>query len=786
MLSNELIHDEAIVVGKRVIRTDAYEKAVGGYSYPINYSVPGMLIGKLLRSPYRRSIAKKIDVSDVQNMPGVKAILVPNDVPKIKYHSVLFVDPDNFNLIKDWLILDNNLKYAGDPVLAVAAVDEETALEAISRINIDYEVLPSVNTVEDALRQDAPSVYSDLPNNTARHFTADYGDVELGFQQSDLIFEGTYSTQRVSTCSMEPHVCVTRPDADGGITVLSSTQQIHGLRRLLAICLGLPFGKVRVIKPDYLGGGFGGKLDMHQIEPISALLALKARAPVKISLSREEELLSTSRHPTTMKLKTGVRRDGSFLARKMVAYLDCGAHCSHAQHVSRVLCSTFISQYNTLNTAFEGFCIYTNNIVSGGYRGYGAPQAAFAVESQVDEIATELKMDPLLVRLKNSFKPGDVTSKHPFKLSSYGLVECVERGRSASGWDSWRHGGKEVLNAQGGHTKRFGMGVAACPIWVSGTLGSPGVIEHSGAIIKLDEDGSVLLNVATVDVGSGQSTVLSQIAAETLGCKFSDIKLVKTDTDNSLFDSATHASRVTYSVGGTVHSAALAAKAQVLKLASMMLNRDSGELDAKDGSIISKKNGKRLLSLKEVAKMSVSPWVIPTSVGPSYTPLMKGSIVGVASQAPLSNPSPVAIQFAKVEVDIETGVVRVLDVTSSHDVGRAINPDGLEGQVEGGFQQGMGYALMEELTFDSESGALLTSDFLDYKMPTTAEMPPVKTIIVETHESTGPFGAKGAAEPAVIVPAPAITNAIYDAIGVRITSLPATPEKILRALGKLD
>lgn len=785
MQSEQLeISDQLVTVGKRVERIDAREKVLGGVSYPINYTIPGMLVGKLLRSPYRHSKVVNIDVADAERVPGVRAILLPQDVPKIKYHSVLFVDPESSVLVKDWMILDNHLRYAGDPVLAVAAVDEQTALEAISKINVDYDVLPASATVEEALRKDSARIHENAADNVALRFDMKVGDLELGLKQSDTIFEGTYSTHRVSTCSLEPHVCIAMPDPDGGITVLSSTQQIHGLRRLLAKSTEIPLNKIRVYKPQYIGGGFGGKLDMNQIEPIACLLAKKSRAPVKISLTREEELLCTSRHPAKMKLKTGVRKDGIFTARQMIAYVDCGAHCSHAQHISRVLGSTFLSQYNTPSALYQAHVVYTNNIVSGGYRGYGAPQAAFAIESQVDEIAEELKIDPLELRLKNSFKLGDITHKTPFRLNSYGMVECVERGRLASGWSNWKEV-KRSLNANANGTKKYGMGVAACPVWVSGTLGSPGVVEHSGAIIKLEEDGSVLLNVATVDVGSGQSTVLAQIASEALGCRMDDIRFVKTDTDNSLFDSATHASRVTYSVGGAVYQAASYAKEKVLKLASMMLDLPEQDLEAKQGWVISKKNGSKMLSFAEIAKMSVSPWVVPTSSGPKYTPLLKGSIVGVASQAPSSNPSPIALQFVKLEVDIETGIVRVLDVTSVHDVGKAINPAGVEGQVEGGFQQGMGYALMEQIVLDDESGALLTADFLDYKMPTAAEVPRIKTVIVETNEPSGPFGAKGVAEPCIIVPAPAIVNAIYDATGVRIRDLPAVPEKILAGLNKL-
>ena len=780
MLSELAAQSDYAIVGKSVVRIDAYEKVIGGPAYPINARIPGMLIGKILRSPYRHAKIRSIDASDALNLPGVKVILLPRDVPKVKYHSVLFRDPESPEEVRDWLVLDDHLRYAGDPVLAIAATDEDIALDAISKVNVDYEVLPTIASIEDALAPNAPLVNGN--NNVARHFTTKYGDMDHGFEQADFIFEGTYSTQRVSTCSMEPHTCLASPELDNGVSVLSSTQQIHGLRRLLSLALQMPLDKVCVQRPRYIGGGFGSKLDINQIEPIACLLALKANCPVKIALSREEEFLCTSRHPAKMELKTGVKRDGTFTARRMVAYVDCGAHCSHGQHVSRVLGTTFLSQYKTPNMLYEAYCVYTNNVVSGGYRGYGGPQAAFAVESQVDEIAEEMKIDPFQLRLKNSFHVGDITPRKPFKLASYGFEECVRKVREASLWDEWR---KKSCDEKLEGTRRIGVGVAACPVWNSGTLGSPGSVEHSGAMIKLEEDGTVVLNVATVDVGGGQSTVLAQIAAEALGARLSDLRFAKTDTENSLFDSATHASRVTYSVGSAVYNAAISAKSKVIKLGAMMLNLSEQEIDTKEGWVISKKSGGKLLSFSEVAKMSLSPWIVQTANEPKATPLMKGSIIAVASQAPQSNPSPVAVQFVKVEVDIETGIVRVLEVVSSHDVGKAINPAGVEGQVEGGFQQGMGYALMEQMVFDSESGALLNADFLDYKMPTAAEMPRVKTIIVETNEPSGPFGAKGMSEPCIIVPAPAIGNAIYDAIGVRIRDLPITPEKILKALDKI-
>jgi xanthine dehydrogenase molybdenum-binding subunit len=739
-----------------------------------------MLHAKILRSPYAHARILDIDSRTAELMAGVHAVLTFRDAPKTRYNPVLFSYLGGDWLVKDMVILDETVRYVGQPVAVVAAADEDTAEEALEQIRVDYQELSAVFIVEEALNEGAPLVH-EAPRNIAQKVEFGMGDVEAGFAGSDRIFEGRYTTQRVHGCPLEPHVALCRPDPDGGITLWSSTQGVHPLRGLLALALEMPVSKVRVVKPPYIGGGFGAKLDMS-VEPLVALLALKAGRPVRLELSRGEEFLWAHRHPFLITLKTGITRDGTILARQAEAIVECGAHSTHSQHIARVAGSTFVSQYKTPHLRYHALCVYTNIVPCGGFRGYGGPQIAFAVESQIDEIAAELGMDPLELRLKNAYQVGDKNPKGPFPITSLALRECVERGAERIGWHRWRRRQKE--NA--GEAKlREGVGAAFCPIWVSGTLGSPGVMENTGAIVKINEDGSVSVSVATVDQGGGQSTVLSQIVAEELGVPLSWVTIVRGDTDTTLYEPPTHATRGTYVAGYGVRAAARDAKRKVLDLAAKLLEVEAARLVLREGRISVEGDPQKSMSLAEVARTALASWLVPGSRGPRYTPLEKGSIVGVFAGPPPNSPPACAVQFVKVAVDTETGEVKLLQVVSAHDVGKAINPTGVEGQVEGGFQQGMGYALLEEVWVDRKTGVLVNGDFLDYKMPTAVEMPPVETVIVESEDPTGPFGAKGLSEPCIIVPAPAIANALCDALGVRFRELPITPEKVLKALGRI-
>lgn len=771
------------VIGKSVLRTDARDKVTGGKGYTVNVRLPGMLHGKLLRSPYPHARILHIDTSRAEKLPGVKAVLTTPDVPQIKYHPVYFAPSTAASMIKDMLILSDTVRFAGEPVAAVAATRVEIAEEALELIQVDYDPLPAVFSPEDAMKPGAPQLYGHAANNVAMSPAFSFGDLQRGFEEADYVFENDYETQRVHTCYMEPRVCLVDSDGQGNLTVWSSTQSIFGLREKLAFALGIPVGKVRVVKPPYIGGGFGGKLDLGYIEPIAALLSIKAGRPVRIEQTRYEDFITTARNPVKMHLKTAVKKDGTFIARYAKSILDTGAHTTHGAVVLMVHgFFGFLLPYRCANSKWEGMTVYTNNMIGGGFRGYGAPQAAFAVESQIDEICEQLKWDPIEFRLKNAHTEGEPHPFDPtFKLSSYRFDECLKRGAEQFGWSK-----RQPAGSSNG-TKKRGIGFACQPLWVSGCVGFPDIYEHSGAIVKLNVDGTVNLAVATVDLGCGQNTVLSQIAAEEMGVPLSAVKVSYADTDTVPFDAPSHASRVTYSTGNAVKAAAGSAKKRVFELAAGLLNAAPGDLELTNGRVHVKGSPDNGLSLEDVVKRAESPCVIMVPDGMQRTPLEeKGTIMGFASLAPTSNPSPAAVQFVEVEVDTETGEVKVLRVVYAHDIGKVINPSGAEGQVEGGFQQGLGYALMENLVFDQSSGACLSADFLSYKMPTAMEMPAdIKCVFVESQEPTGPFGAKSLAEPCLIVPAPAIANAIYNAIGVRVRDLPITPEKILAGLGKL-
>ncbi len=771
------------VLGKSVPRPDALDKVTGGRQYPVNVVLPGMLHAKLLRSPYPHARIISIDAGAAEKLPGVKAVLLPKDVPQRKYCPVYFVPTLAPSMIQDMLIMSDTVRYAGQPVAAVAATSASIAEQALELIEVEYEELPAVFDPDAAMADGAPVIHETAGNNVAVNPVVSFGDVEAAFDRADHIFEGTYQTQRVHTCYMEPRVCVVDSDTAGNLTVHSSMQHLFGLREKLAFALDMPESRVRVIKPAYIGGGFGGKLDIGYIEPVAALLSLKTGKPVRIEQTRYEDFISTTRNPIRVYLKTGISKEGRFVARYAESTLDCGAHATHGAEVINVHgMFGILLTYPCADQHWEGKTVYTNNIIGGGYRGYGSPQGAFAVESQIDEICEELGFDPVEFRLNNSYKQGD---PHPFnpaaKLDSYQFQECLQQAADRIGWSSRKPAGSD----QG--VRKRGIGLGCQPIWVSGCVGFPDIYEHSGAIVKLNPDGTANLSTATVDLGSGQITTLCMIAAEELGLAVDQVRMTYADTDTVPVDAPSHASRITYSSGNAVKAAAGEAKQRLLEVAGGLLEANPDDLEVCAGMVCVKGSPEPKISVVDVIARAEGPFVITTEEGPQPTNLAeKGTIIGVSSMAPPANPSPASVEFVEVEVDTETGEVSVLRVVFAHDLGKLIHPAGAEGQVEGGFQQGMGYALMENLVFDPDSGACLSSDFLDYKMPTAVEMPPkIESIFIESDEPTGPFGAKSLSEPCITVPAPAIANAIYNATGVRVRELPITPEKILAGLGKL-
>lgn len=773
------------VVGQSVERPDAYDKVTGGKGYPVNVRLPGMLHGKMLRSPYAHARIVSIDASRAEKLPGVKAVLLPKDVPQVKFTPVYFVPVQAPSMVLDFDVMNGEtVRYVGQPVAAVAATTPEIAEAALSLIDVEYETLPAVFDPEEAMQDGAPQLHADAPKNIAKNPSFEFGDIEKGFQEADYVFEGVYQTQRVHTCYMEPRVCVVDMDRRDNVTIHVTTQHVFGTREKLAFALGIPESKVKVVKAPYIGGGFGGKLELTAMEPVAALLSKKTGRPVRIEQTRHEDFITTTRNPIKMYLKTGVKKDGTFTARYARSILDCGAHATHGSEVIMVHGAFGIFfNYHAPHQKWEGYTVYTNNMIGGGYRGYGAPQGSFAVESQIDEICAKLNLDPIEMRLRNARKQGEPHPFNPaFTLASYGLEDCLRQGAEKIDWQAARSAPK------GTGTKKRGFGLAVHPVWVSGCMGFPDIYEHSGAIVKINRDGTADLATAAMDIGSGQITTLCQIAAEELGLPAGAVRMSsQVDTDNVPFDAPTHASRVTYSAGNAVKAAAAAAKKRLLEVAAIIMEASPEDLEVCHGRVSVKGVPDKSVTVAAVAQRAESPFVQMTAEGPKPTTMEeKGTIIGVASQAPKSNPSPCAAQFVEVEVDTETGEVKVLHAVYAHDIGRVINPKAAEGQVEGGFQQGLGYALMENIQFDGETGACLTSDFLDYKIPTALEMPRrMDTLFIETDEPTGPFGAKSLGECCVITPAPAIANAIYDAIGVRFTTLPITPERVLAGLGKL-
>lgn len=772
------------VIGTRVLNKDALEKVTGGPGYPINVKMPRMLFGKLLRSPYAHAKILSIDTSEAEALPGVKAVITHKDVPQIKFNPIYFMPADANGANRDFQVMSGTVRFVGQAVAAVAATSVEIAERALELIYVDYEELPAVFNIDEAREEGAQPLHDYTTSNVAKNAVFETGNPDAAMAEADHVFEATYQTQRVNTCSLEPRVCVANYDRNDNIVIHSSNQHMFGLREKLAYVLELPISKVTVIKPPYMGGGFGGKLDLGYLEPAAALLSKRSGCPVKITHTRAEEFMTGNRNPIRLDLKTGVNSDGTLVARTAVSTTDCGGYATHGSTVIMVHgLFGFMYTYNCPNRRWEGISVHTNNVPSGGFRGYGAPQAAFAVEQQMDEISEKLGIDPIEVRLKNAHKEGE---QHPFfdsTFSTYRFEECLRKGAERIGWDQRKPAGSDE------GVKKRGIGLACAPTWTSNCTAQPDLYEHSGAVVKLNPDGTANIAVGAVDIGCGQNTVYCQIVAEELGLPLEQVSMSSgVDTSNVPFDAPVHASRGTNAVGNTVKAAAGEAKKHLFEIAATMMEASADDLEVADGMVRVKGSPSSAIPIADVAKRADSPLVMATeNEGPQLTSTpYRGTIIGSMTMNPSCSPIPTAALFVEVEVDTDTGEVHVDRAVYAHDIGRVINPLGAEGQVEGGLQQGIGYALMEHTQFDPNNGVCLNGDFLDYKMPTAVEMPSkIESIFIESEDEHGPFGAKSLSECCMIVPAGAIANAVYNATGVRIRDLPITPEKVLAALGKL-
>jgi putative selenate reductase molybdopterin-binding subunit len=780
---------ERQAVGKPVPKVDAVKLAQGKPAFVMDFEMRGMLVAKVLRSPHAHARIKRIDASRARALPGVAAVLTWEDIPRVAYSTAGQSDPIPGPL--DTFSLDKKVRYVGDRVAFVAAESEAIAEEALELIDVEYEILPAILDYSHSLDKGAVQIHdepeyvnfadSDPSRNLAAEIRIDIGDVEKGFSEADEIIEGEYEVPKVQQAHIEPHAVVTYWDEDDRLVIRTSTQVPFHVRRQIAPVLGLPVKRIRVIKPR-IGGGFGGKQEV-QIEDVAAHLTIATGRPVRFETTRAEEFYaSRSRHPMRIRMKTGVKRDGTITANEMYALSDTGAYGCHALTVTGNTGHKAMALYvgdgeyrESPNIRFYADIVYTNRPSAGAYRGYGVPQGFWPVERHMERVAKTLNMEPLSFRLKNTLREGEL---HPFStawsegreprpetISTCGLQECVQQGAAAIGWDS-KFGNRDWHQVSGAPYLRRGIGVA---LVMQGT--AIPYLDMGGASIKLNDDGSFNLLVGATDLGTGSDTVLAQQAAEVLGVPVDDIVVYSSDTDFTPFDKGAYASSTTYISGGAVVRAAQDVAQRIRIRAARMLSE--GDAEVKPDEIRLAEGCAwtpdcRSISLAEVALNALHHED-------------QEQIMGVASFMSPVAPPPFAAQFAEVTVDIETGELTVDRLVMAVDAGVIVNPLTASGQVEGGMTQALGYAVCEEMLYD-EAGRAREFDFRDYHIFAAHEMPELQTIFVETFEPSHPFGVKAVAEIPIDGVAPAVGNAVMDACGADLAQIPITPERLWRAL----
>ena len=757
-------------VGKSVPRIEGRGIVTGQLKYVFDVQMGNMLVGKMLRSPHAHARIISIDTSKAEALPGVKAIVTAKDTYQIKFGSNEYFFP---HTVDQMALEADKVRYIGDEVAAVAAIDEETADEALRLIDVKYEVLPGVFEIEEAMKPGAPAIHESL-NNIALILPVNFGNPERLMKEADSVRESRFWCPVAHPSPMEPHVCVGQWETfTNKITLWSSSQAPFKCREALAKTLKMDLNDVRVIKMA-VGGGFGGKLEMLPMDFAAVLLSKKAGGlPVKICLTREEEFSTTRRkHGMIYKVKTGVKKDGTLLAITGEVLADGGAYCSYGPTVLAAAMMRIFMVYKIQHFRMTGYRVYTNNPISGAMRGFGGVQSGFAIESHMDLVARDIGMDSVEFRLKNITTP-NMTTVNKMILTTNGLKECIEKAVIASGWKEKR--GKQR------HLKRgIGIGIAA------DVMGSKMYKSHesAGAIVKVEEDGSVYLFTGAADTGQGSNTALSQIAAHSLGVSYSRIKCKAGDTEITPFDTGSFASRVTFISGNAALLGGRDAKLQILEIVAKDNNLNIDDLDIRAEKVIFKKDNRVLMSFDKALELCYSFKYGKQIIGRgSYNP--KTTPIDFRSgEGNVSGSYGFEAQIAEVEVDTDTGVVKVLQLWDAHDIGKAINPQSVEGQIEGSLAMGIGYTFYEDLRF--KNGRVLNANFAGYRVPRSIGMPKMNSILVETDEQEGPFGAKGMGEAALLPTAAAIANAVEDAIGVRIMELPITPEKIIMALKEKD
>ena len=745
-------------VGKSEKRVDAFDKVTGRARYTDDLCPKDALVAKVLHSTIANGVVKKIDTSAAEQIEGVVKIVTCFDVPQYKFPTAghpWSTDPHHQD-VADRLLLTSRVRFYGDDVAAVVAENEVAAAQALRAIRVEYEEYPFVLDAQKAMEPGAPQLHENYPNNILAHTSIVKGDYEAAIQEPGLIrVEGWYDTPTVQHCHIENHICFAEMEG-GRIVITSSTQIPHIVRRIVGQALGIPWGNVRVIKP-YIGGGFGNKQDALY-EPLCAYLTTQVGGRrVKLDVSREETFVSNRvRHAIRTHIISYVRPDGTFAARKMECFSNQGAYASHGHGIAAKGMGAFPQLYPCDNVQCDAYTVFTNRPVAGAMRGYGIPQAMFAGESHIEDVARALNMDPLQFRRKNMMPVGyvDGFSKNENYFDS--LNQCIEKGMEYLDYER-----KMVEYAKETGPVRHGVGMAI--FWYN-TAVWPISLESSSCRMVLNQDGSIQLQMGETEIGQGADTAFAQMAAETLGIPFRNVHVVSAqDTDITPFGLGAYASRQTYIGGFAIKQTALMMKERILKYAYELTRMAPFEMDIVEGNIIRKNDGRVLMSLGELATEAL------------YSLSHSEHITAESTYQIKTNAYSFGCSFAEVEVDIPLCKVKLLNIVNVHDCGRLINPALAEAQVHGGMSMAIGYGLSEQLLFDEKTGKPLNNNLLDYKLSTMMDHPDIAARFVENYEPTSAYGTKALGEPPACPGAPAIRNAILNATGVAINCAPITP-----------
>jgi CO/xanthine dehydrogenase Mo-binding subunit len=753
------------LIGRRIPKMDAPEKASGRARYIHDLQVPGMLHAKILRSAHVHAKILAIETSEAKKLPGVHAVITAADVP---WQRPIGVAKDHLPLKTD------RVRSLRDEIAAVAADTPEIAEAALKLIRVEYAPLPVLTDAAEALAPAAPQIHADRPGNIAMTFDYAHGDVARGEAESDVVVEDVFRLHYVTHCCMGVSGVIAEFEPSGNLRLYSNTQVPFLHKREFAELLGIDPGRIRIIQPP-IGGAFGSKLDIYPFEPIAIFLAKITRRPVKLVFTRDEEFLaSPTRQPVLFRLRSGCKSDGTLTFREAETLHDNGAYTSWGATTPFVMMQTVSSLYRVPHCKYHTKAVYTNNPYAGSFRGYGNLQATFAVEAHMDRLADAIGMDPLEFRLKNAQEPGETTPQG-MHFRTCGLKECLNSAAERSGYVEKRRANRARWH-DGDPVKR-GVGMASMLHVGGGAKIYPS--DGCGTILKLDDFAHVTLITGASEIGQGSETVLAELVCEELGLPISAVTVVNNDTDITPWDVGVHASRTTFIAGNSAIGAARKAKAKILAVAAAKSGHPADELELRAGHVVLKAGGERVIELGKLIRslhfQDKAELVMTTHY---YEPPSKHQDRGFKGD--VSAAYAWATQVCEVEVDTQTGIVRLVKVTGAHDVGRVLNRLGIEGQIEGGVVMGQGYALTENLIV--EGGVIRNPNFRDYKLVTAPEIPELDVAFIETMDGEGPQGAKGVGEAPAICIAAAVANAIENATGVRITALPFTPENVYRAL----